>query len=41
MTSFDMPAFVSWSFVTAIFFVVTALVYKKFVKRNNDEPHKT
>ena len=41
MTSFDVAAFTSWSSVTAIFFVVTVLVYRKFVKRNSDESHKT
>jgi hypothetical protein len=40
MASFDVTAFVSWSSVTAIFFVMTVLVYRKFTKRNNNESHK-
>jgi hypothetical protein len=38
MAYFDMVAFASWSSITAIFVVVTGLVYKKFVKRDKDEP---
>lgn len=37
MTQFDMVAFISWSSITAIFVVVTGLVYKKFVKRDRNE----
>lgn len=40
MSNFDVTAFVSWSSITAIFIVVTALVYKRFTKRK-DEPHQT
>jgi len=39
MAQFDMVAFISWSSITAIFIVVTGLVYKKFVKRGRDESH--
>ncbi len=40
MPNFDMAAFVSWSSITAIFVVVTALVYKRFAKRK-DESYQT
>jgi hypothetical protein len=38
MADFDIVAFISWSSITAIFVVITGLVYKKFVKRDRDEP---
>jgi hypothetical protein len=39
MAHLDLTAFGSWSAVTAVFVIVTSLVYRKFTKRNKDEPH--
>ena len=39
MASFDIVGFASWSSITAIFIIVTAVVYEKIRKRNDGKSH--